>query len=1037
MSLDTLINQYRKKEIEPNIPPSAERIDRAEKAFDLSWQRNISTDEADAEVLVGELFDFTKKLDDSPLYQDMDGLIDVFDPVEPPHIDEEGVADPMGEILKAEIVAVREPLKWALKASSYLFAPLDRSFKFLTHATMYDPLLKFVAGPIRRQILIDLENTEVLKRLKPEREKLRTELSKKHPGATKLVFPDPKAKQAFLEEYNERHAELEKQIRSQVRKDMAGIVAVEEKEIAKLPQVTSGDIGKSAVDALKALVPWPGFADDVKTTGEVAADSYGRIVGRESPWYYAPLTDIAEQTAAFGGLLKIAHSMQTSKDVAFIAAGAKLTKAEVRAIKRLHKAASQVKKIPVRAEGVPSPTEAATVTQKLIRLIREAKPLRNKKALLVHQDRQRKAAKLTQVQKNVSGARLVKSTKGALKGKAPIPDFDPINANLSPQEIDALFNLVNTSPLTEGFNKGRAVLSLDKLLKGKLITTSEIAELEAVFGKGLTKVLFRKKSIGSIAQDLFLEIFNFPRAVMASGDLSAGGRQGIIFAISHPIASMKAAGRSIRAAVSLKYSDDIERVTRSSRWGQLADKFGVHSSPTGFAAKIGAKEEVYMSRIAEKFPLVAQSERAFTTFLNQQRREVFALQAKKWIRRGITPKNNALSFQQYAKFVNHATGRGSLEGLRPGALTALNATFFSPRFQISRVQVIGDVISPKTTWVARKVIARDLAEFYATGMGVMGMSKAGGAEVEMDWRSSDFGKIKVGETRYNYWGAFQPMARLTGQMFSGEVKQTATGKIKDKAQHELLLTFLRTKLAPTPGRIVDVAVGETFLGEPVEPTPEFIAKTAYESLAFLFVQDAVDAWRFQGADAQFPLSATLAFTGIGVQTWEVAPFAQLELARDSLARQTFGKNYDELSFIEVQALDIDILVNHPGITQLEQEVKFDSDSVNFLKKQAQELRKSERFLERRIDKKLLEDLNAMKVPIGGVDRVFGNWRLNDEQYKEYQKRVARNINELFEDMRPVWDTKDDDSTAKIEIINRLLRSAKQLAAQEMKIGDIE
>ncbi|KKN35438.1 hypothetical protein LCGC14_0783410, partial [marine sediment metagenome] len=515
---------------------------------------------------------------------------------------------------------------------------------------------------------------------------------------------------------------------------------------------------------------------------------------------------------------------------------------------------------------------------------------------------------------------------------------------------------------------------------------------------------------------------------------------GIIFSVSHPVASTKAFGRSVRAAVSLKYSDDIERITRTTRFGKMADKFGVHSSPTGFAAKLSAKEELYTSRLAEKIPGIAQSERAFTTFLNQQRREVFAVQAKKWIRQGITPDKNQKSYQQLATFINHATGRGSFENLRPGALTALNATFFSPRFQVSRVQVIGDLISPKTTTLARKVIARDLAEFYATGMGILAMAKMGGADVEADPRSSDFGKIKVGDTRYNYWGGFQPLATLTGRLVSGQIKQTATGKIKKKDRVSLgidntVIQFLRTKLSPVPGRVADVFFEETILGEAVEPTAKFAGKAAFESLVPLFIQDTIDAWRFQGFDAQFPLSATLAFTGIGVQTWEVAPFAELELQKDSLARQTYGKNYDQLSFSEVSMLDGDILINHPGITELEREAKFSSEGIRFHLKIAREDRKSERLLEKRIDKDLLADLNDIKLRVGGVNRIFGNWRLNDEQYKEYQERVAKNVNSLFKEMKPLWNTKNKEG--KFELMSTLLRSAKLLAADEMKIGSME
>ena len=1006
MSLDNLLEQYRKRNIPPDRPSMATTVDRAEKVFTISEKENIPYPEADSILLSQELMDYTKSLNESPLYQKMDGLIDVFDPSEPP-AEREGVPDPMGELLRYEIAAVREPAKWALKASSYLYTPIDRGWKFITNALMYDPLLKSVGGRIKKNLIHAVQFREL--------------------GRIVLERTDRKIS---LEEWKEKTQQINKLTNEALQQ-----LSAEDTE-----GVEVADFLKSGKDALKSLVPWFGYADDVKKFGEISTDSYERIVGKEAPWYYAPLGDILLETTAMIGLMKLSQSATTAKDAASLAKGAKLTKAEVNAIKKLHKAASQVKKVPVKAIGVPSKEEALTAPQKLIQLIKEARPLRSRKSLLLHKSRQEKARKLAQVQKNVKGARLVDATKGALKGKSPVPDFTPLDAGLTPTEIDILFDMVNTSVLV-GFDKGRGVLSLDKLLKGNLLTKSEIAGLEQVFGTGLTKALWRKSSISSMIQDLTFEVFNTPRALQASLDLSAAGRQGIIFSVSHPIASMKSMGRSIRAALSKSYADDIERVTRRTGWGQLAEKFGVHISPTGFSAKLAAKEEVYMSRIAESIPLgvgklVAASERAFATFLNQQRREVFIIQAKKWIRRGITPTTNPKAFSDYAKFVNHATGRGSLEQMKPGFLTGMNAIFYSPRFQVSRVQVLGDLVSPKTTRIARKVIARDLAEFYATGMGIMGMSKAGGAEVEMDWRSSDFGKIKVGNTRYNYWGAFQPMARLSGQMFSGEIKKTGTGKIADKSQIELLTSFLRTKLAPVPGLAWDIKTGETFRGEPVEPTPEFITKRSLEMITPLFIQDVYDAWRYQGIDAQFPLSAGLAFTGIGVQTWELAPHAELELQKDSLSRQTFeGKNYDELSYIESRELDMDILINHPGIVDLERQVKFESEGVNFLRRQAIEDRKSERRLEKRLNKKLREELAINLISVGGVSRTFGNWRLNPEQYKEYEQKVAKNVNELFDEMKPLWDTKTKEN--KYELMSQILRSAKMLAAQEMKIGDIE
>lgn len=1022
MSLDNLVEKYRKKNVKL-LPPVSDP-DRADKVFDWSVNHDISTDEADAEILIQEMDTYQKGLAESQAFLEIDGLVDAFDPSEPPK--EGAVADPLGELLRAELDIGRESLKMYMKVMSYIYAPIDRSWKFATNAIMYEPLLKSTTDMVKRQALFVARDMEIQRRTRDLKQK--GELT------------------------DEKLTLIEKEVNDQATE------AIKQFNDEETPNVGIADFMKSSKDALKALIPWPGVADDVKTMAEINTESFERIVGREAPWWYTPLGDIALQTTAMIGLGKIANSLPKGKSLK----GVKLTKAEVRAIKRLHKNASQVKTLPV-SSNVPTRTQALTVQQKLIALVKSAKSQRPAKELTIHRDRVKKASKLAKVQKNVEGERLVSATKGALAGKAKVPDFEPINLQFSSQEIDTLFNMVNTFDFgAQPFTKGNAILALDELLKGTLINKSQQAGLEQVFGKGLTKALFGKQSITSIIQDVSFEIINTPRALLASADISAAGRQGIIFSVSHPIASTKAFGRSVRAAFDPKYADDIERVTRANKWGKLADSFGVHSSPTGFAAKIASKEEPYMSRIAETIPLgpgkvVAASERAFTTFLNQQRREVFALQARKWMRKGITPfgprrikrdfgnlikegqklTRDQKTYQQWAKFVNHATGRGSLENLQPGALTAMNAVFFSPRFQVSRVQVIGDLINPATTRHARKAIARDLAEFYATGMGIMGLSKAGGAEVELDWKSSDFGKIKVGNTRYNYWGSFQPMARLAGQMFAGEVKSTGTGKLKDAKRIGLILSFLRSKLAPVPGRLVDVAAGETFRGEPVEFTGEFVGKAAFESLVPLFIQDSVDAWRFQGMNAQFPLSATMAFTGIGVQTWELAPHAEVILAKDSLARSTYGKNYDELNFVEVQMLDAEILVEHPGIVELERQAKFESEGVNFLTKQLKEQRRSERFLEKRLNRTFLKSLEQAKVRVGGVDRIFGNWRLNDEQYKEYQEKVAVEMNELFFEMKPLLDTLTDDDPQRYEILAKILRSSKLIAAKEMKIGDID
>ena len=1009
--------------------PTSSVIGEAGNAFDLSVNKGISTNEATSELAVQSLLDSVKQFDDSPIFQGVDALVDIFDPSEPPDPSIEPGNDPLGDLARAELAMLKPVAKVTMKLLTAIGTPVDRAFKFTTNALMFDPLTKSATGPMKKFALNAAIESEVADRFQLflDSEGIKQgDIARMSPTAHAKFSAD--SKEAMLK------------IRDEVNIDASDTIKRVNSEVEELEPVKISDFGASLTDALKSTIPWPGAADDVKTFGEIGADSFERIVGREAPWYYAPVSDLAVETIATTGILRVAATSQSavlSKDAATISRAAKLTKTEINAMRKARGTASQVKKVPIASNTVPNTVEASNVSQKLIKLLKEAKPLRDKKALLLHQDRQRKSAKLAVVQKNVSGRKLVRSTKGALKGKAPVPDFQPIDADLLPSEVDALFNLVNTSKLSDTFDKGRAFISLDELLKGNIITKSEVKNLEVVFGKQFAQALAKKRSVGSIAQDLVYETINLPRAMLASYDLSAGGRQGVIFSVSHPVASTKAYGRSVKAAFNAKYADDLEKATRLNKSGQLADAFGVHSTPFGSSAKTGASAENYLSNIAEKIPGIAQSERAFVTFLNQQRREVFSLQAKKWIKRGVTPENNPKVFKQYAQFVNHATGRGTMEGLDPSVLTSMNALFFSPRFQVSRVQVVGDLIDPRTTALARKAIARDLSEFYATGMGILAMAEMGGAEVEKDPRSSDFGKVKVGNTRYNYWGAFQPLASLAGRVYSGEIKTTGIGKIKDKTRFNIVTNFLRTKLSPVAGSSIDAIVGETSDGTPVEFTKDFVGQAAFKSLTPLVIQDIADAWKFQEHDAQFPISAGLAFNGIGVQTWEIAPFAQLELEKDSLSRQTFGKNYDQLNFYEVKFLDTDILVNHPGIIDLERQTKFESQGVNFLKKQALEMRKSEQFLNSKVDTNLLADMDTMKIRLGGVSRVVGNWRLNNEQYKEYQDLVAKNINILFKENKQLWDSKSSNMTGKFEVMSAILRNAKLLSANEMKIGSME
>jgi hypothetical protein len=250
--------------------------------------------------------------------------------------------------------------------------------------------------------------------------------------------------------------------------------------------------------------------------------------------------------------------------------------------------------------------------------------------------------------------------------------------------------------------------------------------------------------------------------------------------------------------------------------------------------------------------------------LNVLRMLTWAYYCKQWEGTGKTAKD----YDKLADFINHATGRGDL-GAFTKAAPWLNAMFFSPRYIMSRIQVPLDLIN--TTPAVRKVVARNLVSFVGAGMFAQFLASLAGGETEDDPRSSDFGKVKIGNTRIDFWAGFQPYVRVIAQIITEERKSTKTGEIYHIDPIDVGINFFRSKLAPVPGLVWDLKAGETFIGE--ELSAENAEKIIYEQLTPMSVQDWIEAVRDSGlvTGTGFGL---LAMLGVGIQTygdnWESA-----------------------------------------------------------------------------------------------------------------------------------------------------------------------
>ena len=527
---------------------------------------------------------------------------------------------------------------------------------------------------------------------------------------------------------------------------------------------------------------------------------------------------------------------------------------------------------PITAMGAPSPE-----AQKLTTLIKAAKPVRAETIEMVTAEKAKRAAAIEVIRGTAEGKEAFYKSLAQLKGEYPKAKFVPPEAQMSPDEVIALFNQIKNAPIDE-FAYINTSEALQKLLIGELPQKAELGLLEDIFGSELIRAVLAKRTISEKAWDIVRNTLNLPRAILASFDASAPLRQGVVLAAGHPKQWSKGLIPSIRALFSEKYTLAVDDAIKTSKFYHLGQDNGLYIAPLRRATvRAAEREEAFMTRFAQYIPGVRQSERGYLTFLNKLRQDIFDSVVAGWENTGKT----AADYQALARFINHASGRGDL-GKMSGLGDILAAGFFSPRLLISRFQLPLDVVF--TTPAVRKLVVKDLVAFVGTGATILGLIKLSGAgDVELDPRSSDFGKIRIGNTRLDFWGGFQQIARYVTQFATQQRKTLGRGDIVGVEPIETVGRFLQSKLSPQAGFIVDVLRGETFIGEEMSLEAKNMAQQAWNRLAPLFLQDLADAVRDQGLTGGFIASPGV--LGVSVQT-----FGKSELQRR--AEKVSGKPWD-------------------------------------------------------------------------------------------------------------------------------------------------
>jgi len=454
-----------------------------------------------------------------------------------------------------------------------------------------------------------------------------------------------------------------------------------------------------------------------------------------------------------------------------------------------------------------------------------------------------------------------------------------------------------------------------KKAKKPLIADTELIQLKAEklreqekYDKEVYKAELENRTKFEKAKDGVWEAWGLTRLLSATADFSFIGVQGLTQTISHPIEAAKALKNALTFFGSEKKTEEwLSKIKAQDFYPVLKESGLALTEPK---AKITAREESFYSGWTNMVwdalgvPLKLKSaeahakwkalnpfkafERSAVGYLDTIRVARFLDGMEKLQMQGKNVYENKQDYKDVADAINTMTGRSSLKfgglNLEQNA-EMLSKVFFSPRNWASQLKTT--LFSPaylaSLTPTARKMAAGDIIKQIGITTGMMALTAAylkddgdPNTSVEMDPRSSDFMKIKLGKKRIDPWGGKIQMAVLFSRLAAQSVK-TGSGDVlplgtpyKTKTTGGLIGQQAVNKLAPSMSVLYNF--GQSHVNDKGERVNEFgqpysVGADLEERLIPIYYQTLADLYK-DDPNALNGLLAFGAFLGAGVNVYE-------------------------------------------------------------------------------------------------------------------------------------------------------------------------
>lgn len=475
-----------------------------------------------------------------------------------------------------------------------------------------------------------------------------------------------------------------------------------------------------------------------------------------------------------------------------------------------------------------------------------------------------------------------------LRGDLPRVPFNNL-AHLDAPTMDRLTDYIYEHPDLTQFEKPALVTALGNARKGLVPRPFEVKLVEKAFGPQEAAEILNTTPLKPSFLHVVEEVWNAPRAILASFDVSGVLRQSLLATVHRPGLAARNIGPMFKMLFSQEHFEEVHRIIRADPEYEASRAAGVMYTDIGH--DLGTREEFFASNFAEKITggklsFVRASNRAYTGFLNlmrlglyknlvalakEQGIDVTAVVERSTLGKKVGLREGQTEEMGIARLVNWSTGRGELPGKleNPEVAVLLNTFLFSPRLLASRFNALNPVYYASLTPFARKQAIIAMTKLVGVGTTVLSLAALAGAKVGADPRNADFGKIRFGNTRIDLWGGHQQFARLYAQLYTAEIISSTTGEkiqltggFAHSSRMSVLGRFLRSKENPSTALIHDWSASTDFQGKP------FSWKKAVVSRAYpLLVQDIRDVYNETQSPWQTGALFGIGAFGVGVQAY--------------------------------------------------------------------------------------------------------------------------------------------------------------------------